>query len=129
MYLSHDEAPDGTNAFPSFVKCITRYKHHGFKEENEVRIVCLPTNQNEEYLKLAKKENSTLRPEKERKFRQKNGKLVPYIELFNSTDIVLPIERIIVGPHSDKESRATTLRVMFRKTNTEITISEIPFID
>lgn len=73
-------------------------------------------------------EGSTLKPEKERKFRTKNGKLIPYIELFNSTDIVLPIERIIVGPHKEKESRASALCVMLRNTNTEITISDIPYV-
>ena len=127
--LNKQEPPDATKAFPSFLQCISRYKHHSFKEENEVRIVCLPTNQNEDYLKLAKKEGSILKPEKERKFRTKNGNLIPYIELFNSTDIILPIERIIVGPHREKESRASALCVMLRNTNTEIIVSDIPYID
>ncbi len=128
MKLNRQE-PDATKAFPSFIQCISRYKHHSFKEENEVRIVCMPRIQNEEYLRIAKKEGSTLKLEKERKFRTKKGKLIPYIELFNSTDIVLPIERIIVGPHKEKESRAYALRVMLRNTNIEITISDIPYID
>ena len=110
-------APDKPNAYYEFVGCISRYKHHSFKEENEVRIVCIPTTK-EEYLSLAKKE---------RKFRTKNGKLIPYIELFNSTDIVLPIERIIVGPHKEKDSRASALRVMLMSTNIEITVSDIPY--
>lgn len=129
MKLNKQEAPDATKAYHSFVQCISRYKHHGFKEENEVRIVALPTVQNEEYLELAKKEGSTLKPEKDRKFHQKKGQLVPYIELFNPTDIVLPIERIIVGPHKEKESRASALRVMLRKTNIEITVSDIPYVN
>jgi len=113
----------------SFFESISRYKHQGFKEENEVRIVCLPINMDEEFLNLCKEKEFTPSPEKERKNRQKNGKTVPYIELFESPDIVLPIERIIVGPHVDKEYRAAFLRVMLRKTDIKITVSEIPFID
>lgn len=129
MGLKKQEAPDGTKALPSLIGCIGRYKHHSFKEENEVRIVCLPMIQNEENIRLAKKEGSILKPEKERKFRTKNKVLIPYIELFNSTDIVLPIEKIIVGPHKEKDSRASALRVMLRNMNIEITISDIPYVD
>jgi hypothetical protein len=126
--LGKQEAPDDAKVSHAFRKCISRYKHCGFKEENEVRIVCFLTIQDEENLRLAKKEGSAL-PEKERIFRTKNGKLIPYIELFNSTDIVLPIERIIVGPHKEKDSRASALRVMLRNENTKITVSDIPYVD
>ena len=118
MKLNRLEAPDGTKDYYSFIGCISRYKHHSFKEENEVRIFCAPIIKNEKNLKLAK-----------RKFRTKGGKLIPYIELFNSTDIILPIERIIVGPHRDKESRASALRVKLRNTNIEVTTSDIPYVD
>lgn len=110
-----------------FVKCISRYKHCGFSEENESRIVALPTVMDQEYLKLANSDGVALKPEKERKFRKKNGQHIPYIELFNSIDIELPIEQIIVGPHKEKETRAAALRVMLRKTNIEITCSDIPY--
>jgi len=115
--------------YMAFVNCVSRYKHCGFSEENEVRAVILPTVIDGKYLELAKTNGATLRAEKERKFRDKNGKLVPYIELFNSADVELPIERIIVGPHKEKEARAAALRVMLRNTRIEITCSDIPFID
>ena len=114
--------------YREFVNCISRYKHCGFSEENEVRAVVLPTVIDQEYLDLAKTNGITLRPEKERRFREKNGQLVPYIELFNSADIELPIERIIVGPHKEKEARAATLRVMLRNTRIEVICSDIPFV-
>ncbi|MHC4535410.1 MAG: DUF2971 domain-containing protein [Planctomycetota bacterium] len=131
MKRGMQDAPDAgfKDAVESFLKGIGRYKHHGFNEENEVRIVCLPMIHNEENLRLAKKGGSTLKPEKERKFRTKNGKLIPYIELFNSTDIELPIEKIIVGPHKEKNERASDLRVMLRNKNIEITVSDIPYVD
>ena len=112
-----------------FVKCISRYKHFGFSEENEVRVVALPTTIHQKLLKLAKANGVKLKPEKERKFRQKNELSIPYIELFNSSDIELPIEKIIVGPHKEKDARVTELCTKLGKTNIEITCSEIPYAD
>lgn len=114
--------------FYPFVRCISRYKHYGFSEENEVRVVALPTVIDAEYLKLAERNSVTLMPEKERKFRRKEGKNIPYIELFNSNDIDLPIEKIIIGPHKEKEIRAADLRKRLRKTKIEITCSDIPYV-
>jgi hypothetical protein len=124
--LNEKERADALRGYLPFVHCITRYKHYGFREENEVRMVALP--QNQEILRLARRDGVTLKPEKERKFRKKNGQLIPYIELFNSIDIELPIERIIVGPHKEKETRTAALRVMLRDTKIEITYSDIPFV-
>lgn len=112
------------DAYPSFVECITRYKHQGFKEEQEVRIVVIPTVLDRSYQELAGDEYCKSKLEKERKFCDKNGRSRPYIELFRS----LPIEKIIVGPHKDKDSRATALRIMLRNTDIEVTVSEIPYI-
>ncbi|WDN88000.1 hypothetical protein BuS5_00968 [Desulfosarcina sp. BuS5] len=107
----------------SFLRCITRYKHRGFKEENEVRIVALPSNN----LSLDTNNNSS-KKDKTILFKSKNGLNVPYIELFDSDEIILPIEKIIVGPHREKELRAKTLEVMLRKTKIEIMCSDIPYI-
>jgi hypothetical protein len=123
-----DTVPDGRKAFSGFVQCVSRYKHCGFKEENEVRLVALPNVHNDKFLKLAKEEKKETQPEKERKFRNRNGERVPYIEFFDSTDIDLPIKRIIVGPHKDKEARASALRVMLKNTNVAIEVSDIPYI-
>jgi hypothetical protein len=124
------KAPDNElvlNGFQPFATCISRYKHHGYCEENEVRIVALPTVVNKEIIELAANDGVTFKPDKERKFREKSAGLVPYIEIFDSPDIDLPIKRIIVGPHKEKESRAATLRVMLRNTGIEIHCSDIPF--
>jgi hypothetical protein len=126
--LSEKEKRDALKGYYPFVHCIGSYKHCGFKEENEVRMIVLPTVLNQEILKLASSEGITLKAEKERKFRNKNGEFIPYIELFNSIDVKPPIERIIVGPHKEKETRAAALRTMLRNTNIEITCSDIPFI-
>ncbi len=126
--VSEKENVGALEGYIPVVNCISRYKHRGFSEENEVRIVVLPTILNQELLKLASTHGVKLKPEKERKFRNKNGQLIPYIELFNSIDIELPIERIIVGPHKEKEARAAALRVMMRNTKIKITCSDIPYV-
>jgi hypothetical protein len=121
------EPPDAEDAYPSFVRCVTRYKHRGFKEEHEVRIVAMPTVLDKSHQEMAEDEHWKSKPEKERKFRDKNGKSTPYIELIRSQDTPLPIEKIIVGPHKDKDSRAAALRIMLRNTDIEVVISEIPY--
>ena len=117
-----------TKALAAFVSCISRYKHRGFKEENEVRICAYPAVHDEGCLNLRKSDKDQLKPEKERKFRKTNGECVPYIELFDSLDQDLPIEQIIVGPHQNKEARVSALKVMLRGKNIEVSASDIPFI-
>jgi len=126
--LGQKKVIDASKGYIPFVNCISRYKHYGFSEENEVRVVALPTVIDQEHLTLAQADGVTLKPEKEKKFRQKNGQHIPYIELFDSSDITLPIEKIIIGPHIEKEARATALRAKLDTTNIEITCSDIPYV-
>ena len=65
--LSEKEKADALKGYQPFVNCISRYKHCGFSEENEVRVVVLPTVLDQEFLKLASTESVILKPEKERK--------------------------------------------------------------
>jgi hypothetical protein len=120
---------DSSDGYGPFVNCISRYKHFGFSEENEVRIVALPTIIDEEIIKLAKADGVTLKPEKERKFRFIKEQRVPYIELFDSADIKLPIEKIIIGPNKNKEARKAELIDLLSKSDIEIVCSEIPYAD
>jgi hypothetical protein len=122
------DPPYADRAFDAFIQCISRYKHRGFKEEHEVRIVSLPTVMNGEFQEVAGDDYCKSKPDKNREFRDQNGNLIPYIELFCSTNKPLPIERIIVGPQKNKEARAAALRVMLRNTDIKITTSEIPYI-
>lgn len=128
MRLGNEAPPDITRCAPSFIHCVGRYKHRGFKEENEVRILALPEIHDREYLSIAREVGDTLKPEKERKFREAKGNQVPYIELFDLPNAELPIEKIIVGPHRDKEARAASLRVKLRNTDIDVTVSEIPYV-
>ncbi len=128
FHLNQKEVVNILKGYIPFVNCISRYKHYGFSEENEVRIVVLPTVIDQKLLKLANADGTTLKPEKKRKFRQNNDQRIPYIELFDSNDIELPIEKIIVGPHKEKDVRAIALRTKLGNTNIEVTCSDIPFV-
>jgi len=119
--------PDATEALPAFFQCISRYKHRGFAEENEVRIAVLPAAHNKKLMDLAAHEKITLKQEKLRKFRESKGECIPYIELFGFSDITLPIEKIIVGPHRLKDSRASMLKAMLAKSGIGIEVSDIPY--
>jgi hypothetical protein len=119
---------NNAKAISAFVSCISRYKHQGFKEENEVRICAYPLVHDGECLSTPELHEDKLPREKERKFRKKNGERVPYIELFDSLDQDLPIEKIIVGPHQEKEARVSALKVMLRGTSIKVSASDIPFI-
>ncbi|MBI4774157.1 MAG: DUF2971 domain-containing protein [Deltaproteobacteria bacterium] len=120
---------DSSKGYFPFVRCITRYKHFGFCEENEVRVVALPTLIDDQIITSAKLNGISLKPEKVRKFRSNKGRRVPYIEVFDSTDIKLPIEKIIIGPRWNREARKAELLELLSKTNIEIVCSEIPYAD
>lgn len=134
QFFNHEDVTkrkyiDSSEGYTPFVNCISRYKHFGFSEENEVRVVALPTLIDEEIIKLAKADGVTLKPEKERKFRLRNEQRVSYIELFDSADIKLPIEKIIVGPNKNKKARKEELIGILSKSDIEIVCSEIPYAD
>jgi hypothetical protein len=119
---------DGSKAFHPFVRCISRYKHYGFREENEVRVIVLPTVIDDEIERRAKADGVRLRPKKEIKFRKRKGQSIPYIDLFDSSDIQLPIDKIIVGPHVEKKARAEAVHAKLSKTDIEIACSDIPYV-
>lgn len=134
LFFNHENVSkgkeiDSSEGYIPFVSCISRYKHFGFSEENEVRVVALPTLIDDQIIKLAKADGTTIKPEKVRRFRSTKEQRVPYIELFDSANIKLPIEKIIIGPHKNKEARKEELLEILPKTNIEIVSSEIPYAD
>jgi hypothetical protein len=118
--LSETDKAGLSESIVPFLRCTSRYKHCGFSEEKEVRIVAVPEVQDDGI--------SPGLALKERKFRLKNGQFTPYIELLGSPDITLAIERVIVGPHRDKEARTAALRVMLSNPMIDVTCSEIPYV-
>lgn len=129
LMLDEEDPPALLESFRPFVSCITRFKHAGFREENEVRVVALPSILNQRYVDMAKSKGVTPKPEKQRKFRDSGDRHIPYIELFETIENGLPIEKIIVGPHRNSEHRAAALRVKLRNTDVAVHCSDIPYIE
>jgi Protein of unknown function (DUF2971) len=122
-------------AFDELHEAITKlacsHKHHGFAEEREVRIVAVPVNDSirEEALK-----EGEIRSRKTIRFAPKEGTAVPYIMLFepgqDEAQSKLPIKKIIVGPHPDRENRRRAIDLMLKRygVDAETVVSEIPFL-
>lgn len=110
----------------------SRYKHFGFREEAEVRIVATPTN--DALFEHLSHSGSDKRPRKPIEFEPRDGVLVPYLMLFGG-DIEgkrqqLPISKIIVGPHADREKRQRAVQLLLkqRAIDAEVMVSDIPFL-
>jgi hypothetical protein len=110
-----------------------RYKHWGFSEEREVRIIGAPGNSH--VVKDLKEKHQLTVDEKSRDVFFRGGTSVPCIYLFdgiaNRVDNPLPIERIIVGPHSRSFDRVRAVEIMVRQLGLEIEVSasDIPYIE
>lgn len=120
--------------YEALCKCACRYKHWGFEEEQEVRIIAIPASQ--EVRKSAGNEKNTLlKPEKPINHFMRSAALVPHIDLFDEITVprqkILPIKRIIVGPHPDKEKRRRSVELLLRRygVDAEVLVSEIPYIE
>jgi hypothetical protein len=115
------------NTYDPFVSCACGYKHWGFHEEREARIVAIL------HPREVPDEHKTQKPfpkEKERHYFARGGMLVPCIHLFDGiTQPPDTIKRIIVGPHRDQDKRLFALDSLIkqRKLNIEVSKSAIPY--
>lgn len=112
-----------------FIASIPRYKHRGFSEEREVRMVVSPTDDAGVQMMKASG-NFEKHKNKARKVIKFKETLAPYIVLFEDRDVRLPIVRIIVGPHRDIEVRRDKLRKFLELNGLEIDVScsETPLV-
>ena len=121
------------NSSIPFLRSACRYKHCGFSEEREVRIVAIPTLFSEELIELVKKEKGTLLPKKPKSSFLRGGVPVPHLKLFDQiidTNNHLPIKKIIVGPHPDRIKRARAVEILLEQhgINAEVSVSDIPYL-
>lgn len=123
------EETEGFYQALSSLSCL--YKHWGFCEEREVRVVAIPVEA--EVARLAAADGEA-KPEKPIKTLVRGGLPVPYVELFAgiSSDVPLrlPIKRVIVGPHKDANLRAQAVQRLLAANNyeAEVTCSKIPYL-
>lgn len=128
-FLAHLETGDIERFIPAFERITILSelcKHRGFAEEKEVRIVVSepsvevgpdPSNQSGKSYRRA---HSYLR----------DGAVVPCIHLFeDQTSNALPIRRVIIGPHPEKQQREKAVEILLRNhgVNAEVSVSDTPF--
>lgn len=106
------------------------YKHWGFWEEREVRVVVVPASQ-----EVVAAGEPQAPPQKEVHFFNRGERKVPYIELFSTGRLAgatapLPIKRVIVGPHKNRELHAESVRQELVSAGyaAEVVQSKIPYI-
>lgn len=119
--------------FEPILALATRHKHGGFSEEKEVRMTMIPVTEDEVLEKDLRESETKIK--KGIQYRIRNGMLVPFINLFENTstdaDIDgLPITKIIIGPHPDREKRKKSIESMLKQLNinADVFISEIPYL-
>lgn len=123
--------------YSALMKCACRYKHWGFEEENEVRIITIPfPTENKEF----REDVGSIIREIPRKCDPRPGKLAPYIDLFEGITSLsgkrLPIKRIIVGPSANEQERKRRIRAVeillkqykYSIEEVKVSASEIPYI-
>lgn len=105
------------------------YKHWGFHEEREVRIVAIPPN--EELTREGRASGET-RVVRQPKIFLRGGTPVPYLDLFSREEqgTRLPIVRIIVGPHPQSHLRRQSVEQLLRTKGivAEVQVSQIPYV-
>jgi len=91
------------NMIIDFLSTATRFKHQGFQEEREIRVISIPYSQTMIKKLLAQSPNEQVRPVKSIRSRIWCAEEIPYIVLFESFKASLPIQRVIVGPSKHQD--------------------------
>lgn len=132
QFRDHKDDENLVNVYIAIMRCACRYKHWGFQEENEVRIIYIPNNK--EVREFAKANGISIN-EMQRKQYTRSGTNIPFIELLEgitSPTRPLPISRVIVGPCADHEKarrvRAVEILLSQRGIDAKVSPSEIPYI-
>jgi hypothetical protein len=133
LELFFSRVADGENPIPKnesltslFVAGATRFKHHAFREEREVRIVGIPATKStldKGYLRAHQEYDS---PDRWKKIKVRGVKQIRYIALFDTLEAVLPIKRIIVGPSDNQNENYAQAREVLPE-GVPLTCSAIPF--
>ncbi len=125
--LSGNMEPAATDAFLPFVGGATLYKHQGFREEREVRVVAMPGSQELQDRVNVESGETDSRPCKNVSIiNDKSGKR-SYISLFEELTTELPIKRVIVGPSRNQEKNFELACTLLPK-GLLVTKSATPFI-
>ncbi len=127
--LKHDSDP--AKFSEQFTVLPSTFKHRGFDEEREVRLVLNLLGPKIEF-------HPDLQSVRQHpiKTRVQEGTTIPYVELCvrleNGVRQHLPIKRIIVGPHRDKKDRKRAVQLLLKQHGLndlidKVSVSDIPY--
>ncbi|MDD4957648.1 MAG: DUF2971 domain-containing protein [Candidatus Omnitrophica bacterium] len=128
-FTQSGSVPPDAEILQSLVHCLARFKHIGFEEEREYRFFVF-AHRDEDVVRSCAEFTDYGKPFKKIHSRDRIGTSVPYVKLFEG-EKSLPIEKIVVGPHRDKNKRVESLKVYLRSkglNNIEVQASDIPYI-
>ena len=111
---------------PLFMSGATRFKHQGFREEREVRIVAIPAKRRMLERELDKHPEYDA-PDRWKHVHSRASKHIRYIKLFDTISAKLPIKRIIVGPSRNQDKNFARARAIVAEA-VPVTRSATPFI-
>lgn len=109
-------------ALMPFIRFISCSKHQGFEEEKEVRAVFYPASPYGKEQDLSAKHKQI----KSINFCHGKGIMKPYLKINEKK--LLPIKRVIVGPHRDQLLRKKSLELRLRDSGILVSASIIPFL-
>jgi hypothetical protein len=121
--------PDLSPLYTPLVGSLSRYKHKGFREEREVRLVVSPMSQKFiDHMNVEDPQFTAKHAGKAFKPRHNRPNLASYVALFG--DKPLPIPKIIVGPHVNKEMQRVRLQRYIELLGLEIDVqcSQTPLV-
>jgi hypothetical protein len=104
-----------------------RFKHQGFREEQEVRVIAIPGKQSTADMMRSERPEQEVAPLKAVRSRVVAAGECPYIALFDCLRETLPIKRIIVGPSTNQDENIIRVRHLI-KNNFPLSRSATPFI-
>lgn len=113
-----------TDIVQELIKIVTVLKHRAFAEENEHRIVAVPTPESLRDEILAPGDP----PIKQIFHRRGATASIPYIRLFEGFGDPLPITRIIVGPSRMQQAVLEEVQGLVRGRGIVVQASEIPYV-
>ncbi|HEY6339179.1 MAG TPA: DUF2971 domain-containing protein [Candidatus Sulfotelmatobacter sp.] len=108
-----------------FVSAATAFKHQGFYEEREVRLVAMAGT--ELAAEMERKAGRTPPPLKEVCKTSRGGRVRQHINLFGKDFAPLPLQRVIVGPSRSQDVNAAFARKIVGR-NVPVSTSATPYI-
>ena len=118
--------PDDESLTSLFISGATRFKHQGFREEREVRVVAVPATSKMLASELSKHPEYGS-PDRWKHVHVRDVKRIRYIALFDTLKATLPIKRVIVGPSRNQDENYARARATIVE-GVPVTRSATPFI-